>query len=116
MGMGKQRFPIRRVWLNEVIEAMQNELQFDFIRAQSLIAVLEGCKKRLTVAANDIKEAAPTGDIWVGKDQAEYMAQFEKDLPNLDDYKSVVNDTLNYLKKVSNGKSDFEKRGKNHFK
>jgi len=95
---------------------MQNDIKFDFNRAQNLIAVLEDCKKRLTAAAVEIKSAAPDESWWAGPSQQAFAERLLEALPDLDDYGSVVDDTLNYLKKVSDDKSDFEKKGNARFK
>ena len=94
---------------------MQNEIQFDFNKAQNLIAVLEDCRNRLAIAAKEIKSAAPNGSWWLGMSQLAFMERFFETLPNINEYERVVNDTLNYLRKVSSAKSDFEKKGKNRF-
>ena len=97
---------------------MQNELQFDFNKAQDLAAVLQDCRSRLAIAAKNIKTAAPAPTClwWHDEAQKAYAERFLEALPNMDDYERIVDDTLNYLKKVSFDKSEFEKRGKNRFK
>ena len=93
-----------------------NNIQFDFNKAQSLIDVLEECKKRLTAAAEEIKSAAPDESWWSGLSQQAFAERLSESLPDMDEYGSVVDDTLNYVKNVSNDKSEFEKKGKNRFK
>ena len=95
---------------------MQNEIQFDFTKAQNLITVLEDCKKRLAAAAKEINSAAPSPDWWFDEAMWAYKDRFRELLPNINEYELVVNDALNYLKKVSAAKSDFEKKAKNRFK
>ena len=97
---------------------MQNEIQFDFVKAESLISTLEGCRNTLSNAAKEIKLAAPVSNTiwWIGESQEAYAERFSAALPDLYDYGSVVDDTLNYLKKVSSDKSNFEKKSSKLFK
>jgi len=95
---------------------MQNNIQFDFNRAQNLIDLLKDCKKRLTAAAEEIKSAAPDENWWAGPSQQAFAERLFEAFPDLDEYGGVVDDTLNYVKKVSEDKSDFEKKGKARFK
>ena len=95
---------------------MENEIQFDFVKAQNLISTLEGFRTKLGIAARDIKTAAPVACAWwIGESQEAFAERFREAFPDMDDYGRVVDETLNYLKKVSSDKSSFEKMSRKLF-
>ena len=93
-----------------------NNISFNFSQARRLITRITSSRKQFKAALEELdREVADMHTWWEGNSYTRFREIYSSAASGMPSRLETMDETSDYVTKVSNGKDDFESRGKSRF-